>query len=160
MLWDFTDDSIKKFFHAWNIQARLAWNLHRQTHTYIVEDLLCQDLVSLQNQVYGRFPKFIEILQNSPSKEVRFLVQLVQDDPKSRTNANVQFLNSLTNDDCLLMQHFRWKQTLPRETVPPQENWRVRWIQLLMGVQQSKDYDSLNLTKQQCEEMLMSVCIT
>ena len=160
MLWDFNEECIEKYFHAWNIQARNAWNVHRQTHTYLVEDFFCQEFVSLRNQVYGRFPNFVRNLETSMSREVRFLAQVALKDPKSRLYKNIQFLNEKTNENCRQVSQFKWKQVLPRQVVPKIDCWRPKLLQLFLEVRQNKDYGRLNTNEEQLEDMLTSLCIS
>ena len=47
MLWNFTEKCTEKYFRAWNIQSRLVWNVHPQTHTNLVEAFFCK---VIQNQ--------------------------------------------------------------------------------------------------------------
>ena len=53
MLWDLQSDAADKFFTAWNIQARHAWKLHRETHTYLVS-YLGSDIINLKRSVFGK----------------------------------------------------------------------------------------------------------
>ena len=161
MLWDLTDECTQKYFHAWNIQARNSWYVHPHTHTFLVEDFFCSELVSLRNQVYGRYPKFVNMLKSSPSREVRFLVNLVVRDPKSKTWQNLKYLNDITiQDDCLSTPYFEFKQLLPRKLTPPNEGWRTSLLTMLLEVKESKDYSRLNANETQVSEMIDSLCIS
>ena len=156
MLCDLTDECTKKYFNACN-----SWNIHPHTHTFLVEDFFCSQYVSLRNQVYGRYPKFVNKLRCSPSKEVRFLINLVLNDPKSKTCQNLIFLNGLTNqNDCLLTPYFDFKQLLPRKTTPPNESWRTSLLELLLEVKESGDLSRLNANDSQVDEMIDSLLIT
>ena len=88
------------------------------------------------------------------------MICMVQNDPKSRTCQNLKYLNELTNDNCLTMSPFEWKQLLPRQTIPENHTWRVTWLQLMLEVQQSQDYARLNLNKEQFRDMFDSLCIS
>ena len=160
MIWNFTQECTEKYFRAWNIQARLAWNIHQQTHTNLVESFFCNDLVTLRNQVYGRYPKFVYKLQSSPSKEIRFMIHFVYKDPKSPTCSNIRFLSALTGENCLSFATWRWKQLLPRQEIPENDQFRVTWLQCLLEIRKTKDYNKLNLTEDQFNDMLISLCIS
>ena len=160
MLWDLNEECIEKYFHAWNIQARMAWKVHRQTHTYLVEDFFCQSFVSLRNQVYGRYQNFVSTLENSPSNEVQFMAKISMKDPKSRLYRNLRFLLDKTDHDCRLVSHIVWKQALPKQLVPKNDSWRISLLQLFLEVRQNDDYSRLNTTKEQLEDMLTSLCAT
>ena len=59
MLWPLSSKYTESYFKAWNVQARLAWNIPRETHTNLVENFFCNGYASLQNQVLVRYHKFI-----------------------------------------------------------------------------------------------------
>ena len=103
---------------------------------------------------------FIQNLKDSQSAEARFMINLVQNDPKSRTFQNIKFLNEISQDNCMTVSQFEWRQILPRKTLPPNESWRISWLGTLLNVRKTKDFSSLNLNEQQAEEMLISLCIT
>ena len=137
-----------------------AWNIHPQTHTNLVEDFFCEGFISLRNQVYGRFPNFLDMLRNSPSREVRFLFNIAKNDPKSRLHRNISFLDDRVGESPLQVSQFKWKQILPKQVVPEKESWRTSWITTLLEVRQNKDYSRLNTDEEQLESMLISLCIT
>ena len=67
MIWDLSSKATEQFFKSWNKQARLSWNVHRQTHTFSL-------IVS-----YGLHTSFINLLVQknknihaNPMKSLRF----------------------------------------------------------------------------------------
>ena len=56
MIWDLSSEATKSYFKAWNKQARLCWRVDYRTHTYLVEDVLCDSLTCLRVQIYSRYP--------------------------------------------------------------------------------------------------------
>ena len=72
MLWDLKSDACSSFFKAWNIQCRLAWNVSNMTHTYLVEDYFCPNLVSLRNQILGRYASFAQKLKVLQARKLDF----------------------------------------------------------------------------------------
>ena len=48
MLWQLGSSYSESFYKAWNIQARLAFKVHRETHTYLVTDFFCQSIPSMK----------------------------------------------------------------------------------------------------------------
>ena len=90
MLWDLKSSYAEKYFKAWNIQSRLAWNVPYDTHTYLVEGYLCEGFTSLRNQILGRYSKFVGKLLSSPSKEIVFMINLILRDARSVTCRNIR----------------------------------------------------------------------
>ena len=95
MLWKLSSKYADSFFRAWNIQARLAWNVPRETHVSLVESYFCKDYDPLRVQVFSRYRSFLSNLGNLPSKEVKFLFFLLKQDKRSGTERNVEYLNCL-----------------------------------------------------------------
>ena len=60
MLYELTSQSSKSYFKKWNAFVKLAWNVPLDTYTYLVENSLARNFVSLKKQVYSRFIKFFQ----------------------------------------------------------------------------------------------------
>ena len=159
MLWDLSSKNVESYFKAWNIQARLAWNILRETFTYLLEGFFCKDLVTLRNQILPRYAGFVRKLLASPSKEVRFLAKNVMNDQRSNTARNISYIESISK--CKIMNFANWKvrQLLPVKRVPVNENWRTRLLTSLLESRHSMNYLLLNLSKTQSEEMIRSLCM-
>ena len=54
MLRDLASDASEKFFTAWNIQARTAFDIPRENHCYLVHDYFCKELIRLKRSMLGR----------------------------------------------------------------------------------------------------------
>ena len=160
MLWDLSSKNAESYFKGWNIQARLVWDVPRETFTYLVEGYFCRDMIPLRNQVLSRYPGFIRKLLDSPSKEIRFLVNIVMNDQRSTTARNITYLENMTN--CEVVKFARWKvkQNLPVKSVPQSDNWRTSLLTLLLEARQSKNYSKINLSKMEAAEMIISLCIS
>ena len=78
MLWQLSSKYAESYFKAWNMQSRLAWNFPHETHTDLIENYFCEGHLSLRQQVLIRYNKFVRKLTESPSKEIRFLINLVK----------------------------------------------------------------------------------
>ena len=111
----------ESFFKAWNIQIRNAWQVSPMTHTFLVEDYFASGYVSLRNQIYSRYVKFIQKLSLSPSKKIRFLHRILVSDPRSNIKKNVWFLSNLTSVDICRSSTFEVKQLLPVCVTPDDE---------------------------------------
>ena len=158
MLWQYNSKYAESFFKAWNIQARLSWNIPRETHSYLVESFFCEGYPSLRNQVLARFHNFVKNLRESPSKEVRFLVNLVKYDMRSNTGRNVSYISCLCKSNILEFANWRVKQMLPKKTNV--ESWRSNLLTTLLAARWNKTQQQLNIDKNQCEEMIRSLCIS
>ena len=70
MLWQFQSESAGQYFTSWRTCVKLAWQVPRQTHTYLVDHLLCSGLSSVRCDIMSIYVKFVRGLQLSPSREV------------------------------------------------------------------------------------------
>ena len=93
MLWLLNSKYSESYFKAWNMQARLSWNIPKETHTNLVENFFCDGFLSLRNQVFAQI--FV------PSKEIRILINLVKCDQRSVTGQNVEYISNLCKTDVM-----------------------------------------------------------
>ena len=158
MLWDFRSDYAESYFKAWNIQVRLAWRVSPMTHTYLVEGNFSNGQLSLRNQIYLRYSKFVFKLNNSPSREIRFLSKVLLSDPRSTIRKNVWYLSNLVNEDITKISSWKMKQLLPKCEIPVNEMWRIGLLTTLLNSRNNAQY--LNLSNSQIHGMLESLCAT
>ena len=83
MLYDFSSFSCESLFKSWNTCVKLTWGVPRSTYTYLVENVLASNFISLRHQVYGRFVNYFQGLFKSSSREVRHLARIVSRDIRS-----------------------------------------------------------------------------
>ena len=158
MLWNFRSDYAESYFKAWNIQVRNAWRVCSETHTYLVESFFAHGQKSLRSQIFGRYKKFLQKLLVSPSKEISFLSKVLMSDPRSTVAKNIWYLNHLTNADILKVDTAEFKQKLPINEVPTNEQYRINLLTTLLEVRETKQYQNLNSTKKQINELIESLC--
>ena len=73
---------------------------------------------------------------------------------------NVLFLNNLTNVNTVVTNKFKVKQLIPINPIPANDQWRIRLLQVLLDARKEKNSAKLNLTKDQLNDMLQSLCIS
>ena len=73
----------------------------RQTHTYLVDHLLCSDITSVRSDIFARYIKFVRGLKASPSMEVSVVYGVVAGDVTTTTSKNLYVLRSETGLDPL-----------------------------------------------------------
>ena len=128
------------------------------THTWLVEGYFCDRMKSLKNQVLGRYPKFVQKLLDSPSKEIRFLSRILLSDRRSQLNKNVYYLSTVTNVNILDYPIYKYKLLLPRKSVPASDQWRLGLLTSLLNARKTKNFSFLNLNRTQCQDMINSLC--
>ena len=158
MLWDLQSEATLSYFRCWNIQMRLAFNLSFATHCNIIENVLCKDQPSLRKQVYSQYPKFVRKLMESPSKEVKYLAAIVINDQRSTTCRNISFLNDICKNNVMVMDKWSLRKSIPR--LPAVEPWRESLLRTCLQIRYSGEYCQYNVSKQQNDQFLESLCIS
>ena len=126
MIWDLGSSSAEQFFKSWNTCVKMVYNVPRNTFTYLVEGFLAAYYVSLRNQVFARYGGFYRRLATSPSREVRGLVMIVRNDPRSDKGRNLRLLRLKTGMDYPEeFASFKIKGCLKALQVPKVEEWRI-----------------------------------
>ena len=159
MLWDMASPSSEQFFKCWNSCVRTAFNVPRNTFTYLVEGYFGSGLISLRNQVVSRYAKFYRKLVDSSSKEVRILAQLVKNDPRSTTCRNLRLLRKMSGfSQAEFYSSYRIKAALPMKKVPEKESWRLGLLTSLLFLRSERF--TLCLDAQRIDAMITSLCST
>ena len=96
MLYDLSSFSSESLFKSWNTCIKLIWGVPRSTFTYLVENTLANNFVSLRHQVYGRYINYFQGLFKSSSKEVRRLDRILSREFRSVTSRNLTLLTRET----------------------------------------------------------------
>ena len=125
MLWDFTSDICGQFCRSWNICVKLAWDIPRSTHTYLVENLFGVNHVSHKKQLLARYVNFFKSLLKSISNEVKVVANIVARDIRSVTGKNLAYIEQETKLDPWKATSVQVKDAVPNSQVPPQEQWRL-----------------------------------
>ena len=159
MLWDLGSSSAEQFFKSWNTCVKLTFDVPRSTFTYLVEGFLVSDMASMRNQIMSRYAGFYRKLLNSPSREVRGLVRIVSDDPRSTTCTNMRLLREKTGmSQPQFFSLAKVKAALPVKAVPEAEKWRLGLLTNLFKLR-SETYHRVEDTRTICA-MIDALCST
>ena len=83
---------------------------------------------------------------------------LLQKDKRSATARNIEYLNGICQCDILKFSSWKVKEKLPRPSAC--EPWRTQLLTTFVKVRNSGNYEEVNLSKTQLEEMLRSLCVS
>ena len=158
MLYDLTSQSSQSYLKSWNTFVKLAWNVPVDTYTYLVENCLAENFVSLRKQVYSRYVKFFQNLFSSTSKEVRHLARIVSRDARSTVYRNVNFLLETSGLSPWDFSNWKIVQKIENSTVPPNNDWRMSMLKKTLAMRSRK-----NACLESCEQitkMIDSLCNT
>ena len=157
MLWDIHGPSAQIFYHSWNAQVRQAWGVPRDTYTYLVESFFSDSLSPLRNDIKGRYIKFIQTLSSSKCKEVRFMFNIVKNDPRSVTRKNIRNLEERTGMDVLSAVPVA-KSWLTVKLIPVGQHWRLGLLTTLLATRQERQWGAENTMRTQ--DMINGLCNT
>ena len=158
MLYDFSSQTSQSFFNSWNTFVKLAWNVPRNTFTYIVENVLGASFVSLRKQIFSRYITFFRNLFTSTSMEVRHLARIIARDAKSTVNKNVRLIQQVSGLSPWDHSKVKIMENIQNAAVPPNNDWRLSLIVKFLDFRRKKE-NLLEDTKV-VTEMIDSLCNT
>ena len=156
MLHDLSSQSTESIFKCWNTAIKLIWNVPRSTYTYIVENLLAENFISLRNQIYSRYSSFFQSLLKSSSKEVSFLANIVSRDAQSVTSRNINLVKNACGLSPWDYSSTRVKSALEKIPVPGNNSWRLPLLTKLLEMRSLQE--KLLQKTDRLTEMINSLC--
>ena len=156
MLWDLYGDKVGQLCRAWSTCVKLAWDLPRSTHTFLVEGLLVKNFFTVKQQLVGRFVNFFKELQKSKSQEVRIVSSMVGRCVRSTTGKNLALIERDTGLDPWVTPAWMVRAATPREEVPANEGWRAQYLTKLILARREMRTKLEDTTD--VEELIDSLC--
>ena len=138
----------------------MAFDIPRETHCYFIHDYFCKDLNSFKSSILGRYPKFLDKLETSPGIEIRLMYKFVISDPGSTICRNREYLNQITNSNILKNDFWKTKILLPKLIIPESDAWRIGFLATLLTSIFERNPHKMNLSVEQLDQMLHSLCTT
>ena len=118
--WDFSSDQVNMFSKTWNVNLRILYDIPRETHCWIVEEL--SEGRHFLQMVYSRFAKYIMMIKNNKRPFLGCLYDIIKDDVKTATGSNIRTLLLSTAVDPRFMSRHLLKDW---RVHPPEDNWTV-----------------------------------
>ena len=156
MLYDLKSKASQSYFKSWNTFVKLAWNVPLDTSTYLVENTLAGNFLSLRKQIYSRYVKFFQQLFSSSSKEVRHLVRIVARDARSTVWKNIKHIEEVSGLSPWDYSNWRILEKIQNAAAPANDEWRMSFLLKLLKIRLQKSSaleDTENLT-----QMIDSLC--
>ena len=82
MLYNLYGEESQRIFRCWNTAAKLAWNVPRSTFTFLVEDVLANDMPSVRDSILTRYAMFCQGLLKANSVEIRIVASTATSDSR------------------------------------------------------------------------------
>ena len=158
MLWNFDNNSTGMYCRSWNTNIKLAYEVPRETHTYIVENYLASEYNPVIQEIYSRYTKFLKSLKESASIEVKHLFSIVRYNVQSTTGGNIYTIIKRTglNPSEVLPCHMR--NAILKKEVPECEKWRINL--LTKYLERRKELKGLLLNTEEISSLIDSLCKT
>ena len=144
MLWDLYGDKVGQLCRSWNISVKTAWSLPRSTHTFIVENLLARDFLTVKQQLVGRFVNFFKSLLLSKSPEVKMMANIAGRCARSTTGKNLLNIQIKTSLDPWVTPARKVRAAVEKSSVPVNEKWRLQYLMKLIEARQEMKATSEN----------------
>ena len=138
-------------YRSWSTSVKLAWDLPRSTHTFLMEGLLARNFFTVKQELVGRFVNFFLGLQRSRSPEVRVVASMAGRCVRSTTGKNLVQIERDTGLDPWVTPAWKVRAAVPREEVPMREGWRAQYLtkliwarrEMMTNVEDTTELDSL-----------------
>ena len=104
--WDFSTAEVEKFAKTWNVNIRIMFDLPRESHSWIVEEI--SGGKHFLQMIYSRFSKYISVLKKNKRLSIRTLYSISANDVRTTTGSNVRkiLLKSGIDPRCVPKQKF------------------------------------------------------
>ena len=128
-LWNLFGARAGQVYRSYNTTVKLAWDLPRSTHTWLVTHLLGCGLPSARETILAGFTGFLARLRRSASWEVRLMAEIEVRDATSVTGRNVTlFKRELGSDPTTLTtSQTRALVRAVEKPIHPEEEWKL-WL--------------------------------
>ena len=158
MLWDFTSERTNQFCKAWNTCVKLAYDLPRNTKTFIVDNYLAINFDSVMKELFSRYVNFVKSLQKSFSYEIRSLFEIIGYNCQSNTGRNLHFIQTQSGLDPYRISSRKIRDLDMGQQIPVNEMWRIPTLDRLLKSQNTL-IDNMESTEE-VDAIIDSVCTT
>ena len=122
-LWDILSNNCEGLYKAWNVAVRLAFQVPRNTHRYLIEEI--SGCLHPKVMLASRYVKFVEQLKSSNKMGIRVLANLAEQDQRTVMGRTL----SVMARECMCevgdLTPSNVNKTLKYFTVPEEETWRL-----------------------------------
>ena len=158
MLYDLSSQASQAYLKSWNTFVKLAWDVPRDTYTYVVENCLAKTAVPLRKQICSRYVNFFKNLFSSSSKEVRHLANIVSRDARSVVFRNIEYIENISGVSPWRSTSKETLRKIENVPTPPNNEWRMKLLLKLLENRRKMSESFENTTR--ISEMINSLCNT
>ena len=132
MLWDLYGEKCAQLYRSWSTCVKLTFEVPRSTHTYLVENVLAKDFLTVKQQLVGRFTKFFERLRKSISPEVQVVANILGRCARSITGSNLKRIQQETGLDPWLAPHWKIRSKIVKSPTKQEDAFRAQYLRKLL----------------------------
>ena len=150
------------FTNAWRTGHKIAWDVPRSCHTYLVETVLAPHVCSFRASLLHRQVSFFHGLLASPFKESKVATLLASRDVRSTIGANLALVRSVTGLDPWTTGRNVLRAGLEaakRAPVPPMDEWRIPALEKLLAATLTANYRADQVETDRLGELINSIVI-
>ena len=127
-MWDLYGVRAEQCYKAWSTAVKLAWDMPRTTHTWVVDNLLSCNLASARERILANYVGYLNRLGSSASWEVRILAEVQSRDAGSVTGRNTINLKEEFGTDPRKMTSRQLRALYKGAEVPDGEGWKMELL--------------------------------
>ena len=129
-LWNLFGVRAGQVYRSYNTTVKLAWDLPRSTHTWLVTHLLGCGLPSARETILAGFTGFLARLRRSASQEVRIMAEVEVRDATSVTGRNVALFERELGSDPRSLTPRQTRDLVRAAVTPvhPEEEWKLELL--------------------------------
>ena len=147
---------VVKLEKTWNVSIRRMFNLPRETHCYLIEELSDQEHV--QTLLAKRFLNFINSIRKSKKLALRSLLRVIEYDTLSVTGRNLtQIMLQTDVQDVKMLKPSDVKKKY--RILPENEKYRVGFIKEIVDVKNNQ-LDVEGFDDEELEAILQHLCVS
>ena len=131
--------------NSWSVSTRHMWDVPRDIHRHMVEELGGQHA---QSMLIVRYVKFLQSMKKSSKLAVQFLLEKVANDLRTVTGRNIRYILEKTEyrKDIFKVKVGWLKKNLNFCEIPENEKWRVNFVEEIVTAS-TKPQLKLRVTK-------------
>ena len=145
---------MKMFVNAWRTGHKLAWEVPRSCHTYLVQEVLAPHVGELNVSLLLKHVGFFRSLITSPSSEVVVVALLAARDVRSNLGKNLALVREASGLDPWLASTGQLRAALGRAEA---DHWPAGLLQKLHGERLLVNYAADSEKEKRLESLISSL---
>ena len=157
--WKFSSPEVEKFGKTWNVNNRIMFNLPRETHSWVVEELTGGK--HFIQMIYSRFVKYLSVIKNNKKPVLKALYSTVNSDVRTTTGANIRKILLHSRMDPRVVPQSRFSDW---RVYAPSDSWSVPLLVSLLQLRSEAwvvnfdEEEEEYLGEEDIEFMIEAVC--